>query len=607
MIRKLLLPIILILLGFAFFISPVIKEVSAGVAILLFGMIMLENGFNAFVDGPLQNLLRRVTNKLYKSLGLGFAVTALLQSSSLISVITISFISAGLLGLHAGIGIIFGANLGTTATAWLVSIFGLKIKVSALAMPMLAFGIVFTFQKSRNLKGVGNVLAGLGFFFLGIHFMKDGFDSYKEGLDLAAYAMPGFWGLAVFTLLGIFMTIILQSSSATMALILTALAAGQISYFNSLALAIGANVGTTITAILGALGANISGKRLAGAHFIFNVVTGLVALVFIAQLGDLVDFVSFKTNIAEDNYVFKLSIFHTLFNLIGVIIMVPFINPLVKILDKVFVEKLEEDGIDYPKYLNESTLAYPQAAFLALYKETKRLFEKTVFEAVSHSLNIHRVDIKSKEKLKKVISRSREEMDVDADELYYSRVKIIYSKIIKYATLIQSKFSLSTQANDAITHIKLANRNLVEVIKDLQGLHLNVSKYMVSDNRYIQKEYDRLRKKVSVILREIHLTSKDSNAKKHLDRLEELKEKAKKSDVLVDGSLDKLIRESKISSLMATSLANDSEIVAKITTNLIETAELLYIDIDTHMVLTEKEKAKEAQRRKEKERKKGKK
>ncbi|NND08041.1 MAG: Na/Pi cotransporter family protein [Saprospiraceae bacterium] len=560
-------------------------------------MIMLENGFNAFVNGPLQKLLQRATNKLRKSLSLGFVVTALLQSSSLISVITISFISAGLIGLHAGIGIIFGANLGTTATAWLVSVFGLKIKVSSLAMPILAFGIVFTFQKSRSLKGIGNVLAGLGFFFLGIHFMKEGFDSYKQGLDLASYGWPGFWGLVVFTLLGIALTVILQSSSATMALILTALAAGQISYFNSLALAIGANVGTTITAILSALGANIAGKRLAGAHFVFNLVTGLVALIFITQIDYLVNLIAEKTDIAEDNYVLKLSVFHTLFNLLGVFIMVPFIDPLVRVLNRIFIEKPIVDGIDYPRYLNESTLAYPQAAFLALYNETRRLFDKVVYEAVAHSLNIHRQDIEGSEKLKKVVRRSREEIEVDTDELYYNRVKIIYSKIIKYATLIQSNFSLTPKANDAITHIKLANRNMVEVIKYLGGLQVNVRKYIMPENPYIQKEYDRLRKKVSLILREIHLTRNDEDPESHISRLEELKEKARKSDVLVDGSLDELIRGNKISSVMATSLANDSEIVAKITSNLVETAELLYINIDSNMVLTEKEKAKRGPRK----------
>ncbi|MCP3933131.1 MAG: Na/Pi cotransporter family protein [Bacteroidetes bacterium] len=588
-------------MGWAFFISPIFKEVAAGVAVLLFGMIMLEEGFNAFVEGPLQKLLRRATDKLHKSLGLGFIVTALLQSSSLISVITISFISAGLIGLNAGIGIIFGANIGTTATAWLVSFFGLKIKVSALAMPMLAFGIIFVFQKSKSLKGIGHVLAGLGFFFLGIHFMKEGFDIYKDSINLADYAMPGFWGLMVYTLIGIAITLILQSSSAAMALILTALAVGQITYNNSLALAIGANVGTTITAILGSLSANVAGKRLAGAHFVFNVVTGLIALIFIIPLGQLVNFIAEGTGVASDNYIIKLSIFHTIFNLIGVIVMVPLINRLVKILTRVFVEKEQEDDrIEYPVYLNESVLAYPQSAIQALLDESKRLFEKATFKIVSHGLNLHREDIKGEEKLKKVVKKSKEELDVDIDELYYQRVKTIYSKIIKYATLAQSKFSLPEEAIEAFTRIKLANRNVVETIKDIRGLRKNVSQYMVSENKFIQKEYDRLRKKVSQVLREIYHTRKDEHPEAHLKRLGQLKEKANKSDAMLDGTLDKLIREQKITSVMATSLANDSENVAQISKRLIETAELLYIDSDTLIKLTEEEKKKKKEKEKDK-------
>ena len=590
MIKKIFFPVILIFLGWAFFISPTIKEVAAGVSILLFGMIMLEEGFNAFVEGPLQKLLKRVTNKLYKSLGLGFLSTALLQSSSLISVITISFLSAGLLELPAGIGIIFGANLGTTATAWLVSTFGLKIKVSALAMPMLAFGILFVFQKSKNLKGIGYILAGLGFFFLGIHFMKQGFDVYQDNINLADYAMPGFWGLIVYTLIGILITLILQSSSAAMALILTALAVGQVTYYNSLALAIGANVGTTITAIIGSLTSNVVGKRLAGAHLIFNMVTGLIALVFITQLGQLVDYISSSTGISADNYPIKLSIFHTIFNLIGVIVMVPFIKPLVKLLKRLFVEKEKDDEIEYPKYLNESVLAYPQTALSALQDESKRLFEKATFEIISHGLNLHRTDIMGDKKLKKVVKKSKEELDVDIDELYYNKVKIIYSKIIKYATLAQSKFSLPPESMEAFTRIKLANRNIVETIKDIRGLRKNVSQYMLSDNKYIQKEYDKLRHKVSRVLREIYVTQKDEAPETHLKRLEVLKEKANKSDVLLNGTLDKLIREQKISSIMATSLANDSDNVAGIMKRLIETAELLYINSDTLIRSTEQEK-----------------
>jgi len=263
--------------------------------------------------------------------------------------------------------------------------------------------------------------------------------------------------------------------------------------------------------------------------------------------------------------------------------MVPFINRLVKLLYRVFKEKTieEEELIEQPKYLNESVMAFPQTALRALLDESKRLFEKATFEIVSHGLNLHRTDIKGDEKLKKVVQNSKDELDVDVEEMYYSKVKIIYSKIIEYATLAQSKFSLSPQTMESFTRLKLANRNMVETIKDVRGLRVNVSKYMVDDNPYVQKEYDRLRRKISKVLREIYNTRTDETPESHLKSLEKLKEKANKSDALVDGTLDQLIREHKITSVMATSLANDSENVAEISKKLIETAELLYIDIDT--------------------------
>ena len=172
--KRTLLPIILGLLVFGFWVSPDFQEIAAGVAIFLFGMLMLEDGFNQFSGGFLEKLLERATGSTFKSLSFGVLSTTIMQSSSLVSVIAISFLSAGLISLAAGVGIIFGANIGTTTGAWLVAGFGLKVKISAYAMPMLAVSIILVFQKSKYLKGIGYVLAGLGFLFLGIHHMKEG-------------------------------------------------------------------------------------------------------------------------------------------------------------------------------------------------------------------------------------------------------------------------------------------------------------------------------------------------------------------------------------------------------------------------------------------------
>ena len=282
--KKILLPVILLVLAYGFWVSPNFKAIAAGVAIFLFGMLSLEQGFQAFTGGGLERLLRRTTSSTGRSLLFGIVSTTVMQSSSLVSVIAISFLSAGLITLAAGIGIIFGANLGTTTGAWLIAGFGLKVNIAAYAMPMLAFGIILIFQSSKSLKGIGYILAGLGFLFLGIHYMKEGFETFKETINLAEFAVAGYPGVLIFTGIGIFATVVMQSSHATLVLTITALAAGQITYENGLGLAIGANVGTTITAILGAMSANEGGKRLAAAHLVFNVVTGIIAIAFIYQI-----------------------------------------------------------------------------------------------------------------------------------------------------------------------------------------------------------------------------------------------------------------------------------------------------------------------------------
>ncbi len=189
MLKKILIPTILVFISYGFWVSPDFKEIAAGVSIFLFGMLFLEDGFKAFTGGILEKVLARTTNTLPRSIGFGVVSTTIMQSSSLVSVISISFISAGLITLAAGIGILFGANLGTTTGAWLVAGFGLNVKISAYAMPMLVFGIVLTFQKSRALKGIGSVLAGLGFLFLGIHHMKEGFEAFRDQIDLARFAI----------------------------------------------------------------------------------------------------------------------------------------------------------------------------------------------------------------------------------------------------------------------------------------------------------------------------------------------------------------------------------------------------------------------------------
>ena len=166
-----------------------------------------------------------------KGLTFGLTTTSLLQSSSLVSVIVISFLSAGLIGFETGIGIILGANLGSTAGAWLVAVFGLTVDLSAYAMPMLVFGLILNTRKQKHLRGSGYILMGIGFLFLGIHYMKEGFDAFQSGINLYDFRVGGFQGILIYSLVGVVATIIMQSTNALMVLLFSALAVGQLDYY----------------------------------------------------------------------------------------------------------------------------------------------------------------------------------------------------------------------------------------------------------------------------------------------------------------------------------------------------------------------------------------
>jgi len=601
MFKNILLFIVLILIGISFLLIPHFREISAGIAILLFGMISLENGFKSFAEGPLKKILTHATDKFYKSFTFGALSTALLQSSSLISVITISFLSAGLLSLHQGIGIIFGANLGTTATAWLIAALGLKLNISALAIPMIVFGVVLYLQSRRTIKGVGNILTGLGFFFFGIALMKEGFDAYQNNIDLTSFSSETISGQLMFLLIGTILTVILQSSAASMAIILTALGAGQITYGNAMALAIGANVGTTFTALIAAMASNIDGKRIAAVHILFNILTGLVAFIFLKTFGKVVDFLAEVINLAQDDFIMKLAIFHTLFNAIGIIIMRPLVSPMEKIL--LVYLKAKKISKNHPKFINESSLAFPQTSMEVLIKETNHLFD-ICFEAISHGLGLSRTTMLNKDEMKKTSTSGDIVYDhTNIDEIYYNRIKNVYGEIVKFGTKAQNKFS-DARFIKAINDILEANRYFVEVVKDIKDLQPNVLLYCDSENELIRNEYNKYRKRIAKFIRmvfsyqqfEIPETASDQNNEEIINRinhereiLEKYLEKSKSKDILHNGSLSQLILDKKINEKMVTSLINDSRIVYSISKHLIKAAELLYLNTDVILADTAEE------------------
>ena len=571
MLRRILLPSIFLVLAWGFWVSPDFKEIAAGVAIFLFGMLSLEEGFKAFTGGVLEKLLRVSTDRLWKSLSFGIVSTTVMQSSSLVSVLSISFLSAGLIGLSQGIGIIFGANLGTTTGAWLVAGFGLKVNIATYAMPMLVFGVILLFQSSKSLKGFGYILGGLGFLFLGIHHMKEGFESFKAAIDLSQFAVPGLLGLLLYTLIGAFATVVMQSSHATLVLIITALAAGQITYENALALSIGANVGTTITAILGAIGANVEGRRLAAAHLMFNLVTGLIAITFIHQFVWTVNVISHWLSIAENNHTLKLAVFHTLFNLVGIVVMLPFIQQLVNFLQRTLRDQPRK--VSMPRFINEAVSSFPDAALKALQQEVQHLFSNA-FDVIALVLNVVPNQLRKDTDPETLAQPPLTIKAVDIEDHYDRRIKSLYNAIVDFIAHVQVDTNVKSHGDDLYA-LRDASRNIVEAVKAIKHLQKNLLHYLVSPNPHIRKEYNAIRRRLALLLKDLHAMAEDPDAVALLS-LDGLRADLFADDALASGNLERLIRGGHITPEMATSLMNDSSYAHDVANNLINMAKVLF-------------------------------
>ena len=582
--KRYYLPIAVGALLLAFWVSPDSQEIAAGVAIFLFGMLMLEDGFKLFGGGALERVLERATASTPRALLFGIISTTLLQSSSLVSIVTISFLSAGLISLVGGVGIIFGANIGTTTGAWLVAGLGLKVNIAAYAMPMIALSIVLVFQKSKPLRGIGYALAGLGFLFLGIHHMKEGFEAFKDQIDLTRFALSGLLGLFVYSLIGTAATVIMQSSHATMVLILTALAAGQISYENALALAIGANIGTTVTAILGSLGANFQGRRLALAHLIFNLATAIVALLCIVPLRETVDWISGWVGIGSSDYTMKLAMFHTIFNVLGVSLMLPFLTQLIAFLERRILEPVPD--VSQPRFLNEAVDEFPQTLEIALRKEVLHLYENAA-ELILHGLNLHRDQVFSTDDVAGLVRKSRRPLELDLNEGYERRVKTLYSGIVEFTSRAGDK-RLAPEIADRIYTLRDVASNIVQAVKSIKHLRKNILRYTVRPLGATTELYDELRTqiaRVAVEIRKLGLAEPEDRSTLWLDQERARIEEDARS---TSRRVDTLIRKGELSPAAATSFMNDSGYAYVAMRELIEAARRYYVERNSAMAEVER-------------------
>ncbi len=557
----------------------------------LYGMKVMSDALLKIAGSKMRNILAASTSNRFRALLTGLLSTAALQSSSATTLMAVSFVNARLLTLTEAVGIIMGANIGTTVTAWIISILGFKVNMSALAVPLVGAGFLPTFSKTEKYTYAGQFLIGFGLLFIGLQFLKDSLPDIANNPEILAflqhYTQMGYASVMLFLMIGTGLTLLVQSSSATMALTLLMTHQGWIPFDMAAAMVLGENIGTTITANLAAVISNYHAKRAARAHLLFNLLGVLWILLILYPFLDgvalLITRIAGKSPMtATETVPVALSLFHTSFNILNALFLIGFLPMLVKLAERLVPEERETTApIECPKYLDEKNLEYAETAIKALFDESLRLLQNTAYMVIVNGLNVHRKDLESTRRLKEIINNS-EKININFRQIYTNQVKTIYGAILNYATRLQSAFDLSERQIETIRNILIADRKVVSVVKNIKRLRSNIDHYDKTDNKAIRREYNLLKRRILKVAQFIHiLNTMDVDGRKEiLHRLHKQRHKAKKLDVLRNGRINDLLVSGEIDDHMATSLINDSLEAMHMAQMLVDIVLLLYVPVD---------------------------
>ncbi|RHJ81010.1 Na/Pi cotransporter family protein [Parabacteroides sp. AM08-6] len=351
--------------------------------LFLYGMKIMSEGLQKFAGDSLRRILTAMTTNRVTGVLTGVLITALIQSSSATTVMVVSFVNAGLLTLTQSIGVIMGANIGTTVTAWLISALGFKVDIAAFSLPLLAIGIPLLFSGKSSRKSIGEFIFGFSFLFMGLQALKSNAPDLGANPDMLAFVQSytdlGFLSIIIFLIIGAILTMIVQASAATMAITLIMCANGWIDYHLGVALVLGENIGTTITANLAALTGNTQARRAALAHLVFNIFGVCWVLVLFYPFTNAVSwFVTHMMHITDPAVAvsFKLAAFHTAFNISNTFIMIWFINLIEKTVRALIKQKDEEEEYRL-RYITGGMLSTAELSILQAHKEISLFAERT--------------------------------------------------------------------------------------------------------------------------------------------------------------------------------------------------------------------------------------
>jgi len=441
-------------------------EIFSGLGLFLFGMLYLEEQIKITAGRSFKRIVQKMTATRFTSLVTGLGTTALFQSSSVVTLMALSLIGAGLMQLESAIAVIFGSNIGTTITAWIMALVGFKMDIKLLSYVMIGIGglgsvLVNHGGKWKNYFGM---MVGFGLIFLGLEGMKEGFEVFSKQFDLSSYLFSNPYAYA---LIGLAITAIIQSSSASIAIIQSALFTHIIGFEAAAAFVVGTNIGTTVTAILGALGGSSNKKRTALAHLIFNLSTGVITLVFLKWV-----LIPVNILLPEANGVVKIALFHTFFNLLGVILWYPFIPFLASWIQRFF----KKEPVYASHYIQNVSVEIPDLALEALEKEIEHLSTR-LEEFTLLSINIP--PPKAYEKgvsIDKLLEHHHENFDLNYEKLY-EKIRLLEGEIYRYLSLLSEKRNTAEYQEKLnifsrqVTYLATAAKAIKDMLFDLDRLY----------------------------------------------------------------------------------------------------------------------------------------
>jgi len=510
----------------------------SGIGIFLFGLDQLEQALKTLSSRSLKLLLRKHTQNPIKAIAGGTIATAILQSSSVVGLMTLAFVGAGILDMRNALGIILGSNLGTTFTGWVVATLGFKLNLASFYLPLVGLGCLglVSISASRKAHHISRLILGLGLLLTGLVLMKESIDTFSKNFDVAVFRE---YGVLVFFLVGVVFTAIIQSSSATMMITLSALNADIITLEAAAALVIGADLGTTGTVMLGAVKGIPTKRQVAGAHFLFNLVTDCLALVFLPLL-----IVVVRDMYQLSDPLFALVAFHSTFNIMGIVLFLPFLGRFSNFLEKLF----KEDTSLVSRYIKNVPTDETEESLLAMESETKHLFSR-VFSFNLRSFNVSPLEIKQHNG---AFPFNHHDHNEDDD---YEQLKQLEGEIIAFAYAVQ-KGAIDIESAARIEQLLETVRDTTYAAKEIKDIRKNMENIQQSDNNYMYGIGQQLNKQARHFYTEISELFQPHNEAILLENYGSIKKEVAEYQKMITSSIYRVSSEQQLSDLELSTLLN---------------------------------------------------